>query len=178
MDIYKYIDSLEGNSKRHILLVVTPKDKYPINFLEEAYFSLEKAILKNPKEYMSLYGDDPNEIMQFVTFRHYIRPVICDKYSVRYKTTERVHRGTKDELVSFIVAKHYYQNVPNGSMTVEESIEQGLILANEFLSKYPHNKFEHALIKLDKDSNEANSLINISFASGTDSYFFDQVYIH
>ncbi|MEK4188091.1 hypothetical protein [Paenibacillus sp. FSL L8-0494] len=178
MSIHDYLDRLEGNSKRHILLIVTPKEKYPINFLDENYYSLENSILQTPKEYMSLYGDDPNEIMHYVAFREYLRPVISDKYSVAYQTTDKIKRSRKEEIISFIVAKHFYDNVPSGTKKEDAAISDGLILADDFLSKFPLNKFEHVLVKVGKNSDEANVLIDISFQNRNDDYYFDHVYIH
>ncbi|GIO88550.1 hypothetical protein J25TS5_54820 [Paenibacillus faecis] len=177
MSIDQYLDRLEGSSKRHILLIVAPKGKYPINFLDEDYHSFERSILQNPKEYISLYGDDPNEIMQYVAFREYIRPLICDKYSLVYNTKEKVRRATKEEITSFIVAKSFFDSVPSGLKTEEESIEDGLTQAYDFLNKFSLERFEHTLVKLGKDSDEANVVINISLKNNTDEYYFERVHI-
>lgn len=177
MSIHDYLDRLEGKSKRHVLLIVTPKDKYPINFLEEDYYSLERAILQTPKAYMSLYGDDPNEIMQYVAFREYLRPLICDKYHMANKKTEKVKRLRKEDIVSFIVAKHFFDTVPSSQKKEEEAITDGLSLAEEFLLKFPLSKFEHTSVKVGKDSTEANVLIEISFENRINNYYFDHVYI-
>jgi hypothetical protein len=177
MSIYDYLDKLEGKSKRHMLLIVTPKDKYPINFLEEEYYLLEKSILQKPKGYMSLYGDDPNEIMQYVAFRQYLRPLICDKYDMVYKKNDKIKRAKKEEITSFIVTKHFFDNVPSGLKTEDAAISDGLNLAKDFISKFPLSRFEHVLVKVRKDSNEANVLIDISFENKTEDYYFDHVYI-
>jgi hypothetical protein len=177
LSIHNYIDRLEGKSKRHVLLIVTPKDKYPINFLEEDYYSLEKSILQTPKEYMSLYHDDPNEIMQYVAFREYLRPLICDKYNMAYRTIEKIRRLRKEDIISFIVTKHFFDTVPSSLKKEEVAITDGLSLAEDFLKKFPLDKFEHTSVKVGKDSTEANVLIDISFENKSNDYYFDHVYV-
>ena len=177
MGIHQYLDKLEGNSKRHVLLIVAPKEKYPINLLEEEYYALERSILKNPRECISLYGDDPNEIMQYVAFRLYIRPIICDKYSMSNNRTDKFKRAKKEEITSFIITKHFFNTVPTSLLSEEESIIEGLTLAKDFLDKFPIDRYEHVLVKVGKDSDEANILIDISFENNNEDYYFDRVYI-
>ncbi|MDO3675929.1 hypothetical protein [Paenibacillus ehimensis] len=177
MSINSYLDKLEGTSKRHVLLIVTPKEKYPNQYLDETYYELEKSILEKPRSYISVYGDDPNEVMQFVAFREYIRPEFTDRYLLREDRTNKVKRMDEKELISFIVAKHFYDTVPYGEKKEEEAIKDGEVQANQFLEKYPLSRFEHASVVLGKDTKEANVLIKLNFTNLSDNYYFDYVYV-
>lgn len=178
MEINNYLNKLEGNSgKRHVLLIVTPKDKYPNQFDAE-YYELESSVLAKPKSYINLYEEDEAEIMQYVAFRLFLKSVICDNYRLYDRSITRVHRMNRDEIISFIVAKHFYDTVPSGKKTEEEAIKEGILQAEAFLKQYPVEHFEFASVKLRKDSDEANVLIQMDFINNTDNFYFDYVYVH
>ncbi|MCR8633482.1 hypothetical protein [Paenibacillus radicis (ex Xue et al. 2023)] len=175
--INTYLDKLEGTGKRHVLLIVTPRDEYPINFLDEKYYMLEQAILENPKSYIGIYDQDEKEIMQYTAFRLFLRPVICDKYSLVYKETTKVKRLNEKEIISYFVTKHFYDTVPFGEKSEEEAIKEGKIQAKEFLENHTLDEYEFASVKLGKDSNEANTLIKLNFKNENENYYFDYVYV-
>ncbi|WP_102274081.1 hypothetical protein [Cytobacillus massiliigabonensis] len=177
MPINEYLNQLEGKGKRHVLLIVTPKGMYPTQFSRSEYYDLENAILKSPKSYIDLYEDDEPEIMQFTAFRLFLKPVICDSERLYDKSVSKVRRLKRDEIVSFIVAKQFFNTVPYGEQIEEEAISAGLITAKEFLEKYPLDKFEFASVKLGKDSNEANVFIKLNLKNESDNYYFDYVYV-
>ncbi|WP_391123523.1 hypothetical protein [Psychrobacillus sp. L3] len=177
MTIRKYLDQLEGKSKRHVLLIVTPKDEYPTQYSNE-YCELEQSILEKPKTYIELFEDGVPEIMQFTAFRLFIKPLICDKEQLSVKSTAHVRRLNEDEITSFIVVKHFYDTVRYGEKLEEDAISHGLVLATEFLENYPINKFEFATVALGKDTDEANVLINLDLKNKSDAYYFDHVYVN
>ncbi|MGG0569759.1 hypothetical protein ABE033_13750 [Priestia megaterium] len=178
MRINDYLNKLEGKSgKRHVLLIVTPKDNYPDQFSEE-YYELENTILAKPKSYIDLYGENENEIMQYVAFRLFLKPVICDNYRLYDRSKTKIKRMNKDEITSFIVAKHFYDTVPSSKKTEEEAITEGLLQADALLKQYPFKNFEFASVKLGKDSDEANVLIKLDFKNKSDNYYFDYVYVY
>lgn len=146
MGIMKYLDQLEGNSKRYVLLIIAPKEKYPIQIIDDLFYKLENSILEKPKSYISIYGEDPNEMMQYVAFRQYLSPVICDKYSLSNRSKTKLKRLNEKEIISFLVAKRFYDTVPYGEKTEEEAIREGKTNAEGFLVKYPLSQFEHASV--------------------------------
>lgn len=178
MTIDNYIDKLEGEGKRHVLLIVTPKDKYPDQFFDNRFYNLEQAVLKNSNSYTNIYEENQNEIMQYVALRLFLRPVICDKYSVRNRTITKIKRLSEREIISFFVAKHFYETVLFGEKNEEEAINDGKIQAKEFLEKYPLDNFEFASVRLTKDSDKANVLIKLDFENKNKNYYFDYVYVH
>jgi hypothetical protein len=178
MDINNHLKNLEGESgKRHVLLIVTPKNNYPNQFDAE-YYDLESAVLAKPKAYISLFEENENEIMQYVAFRLFLKPSICDNYRLSDRSTTRVHRMKKDEVISFFVAKHFYDTVPSGVKTEEDAINEGILQADDFLKRYPTEHFEFASVKLRKDSDEANVLIDLDFKKDNDNFYFDHVYLY
>lgn len=178
MAIQKYLEKLEGEGKRHVLMIVTPKGSYPTQFSRDDYTSLENAILDKPNAYIDLFEQDVAEIMQFTAFRLFLKPIICDKERLFDNSITMVNRLKKDQIISFFVTKHFYDNVPSGKLTEEEAINEGLTLAEQFLVKYPVNNFEFASVKLGKDSDEANILIKLDFKNDSNQYYFDYVYIY
>lgn len=178
MAIMQYLDQLEGQNKRHVLLIVTPKGEYPTQFSRAEYYNLENSILEKPKSYIEMYEEDEPEIMQFTAFRMFLRPVICDKKLLHNKSLTKVKRVKKEEVISFIVAKHYYNTVPYGEKLEEEAISEGVLQAEKFLKKYPIEKFEFASVKLGKDSEEANVFIKLDLQNVSKDYYFDYVYVH
>lgn len=178
MKIDNYLNKLEGKTgKRHVLLIITPKDNYPNQFDEE-YFVLENAVLANPKSYIDIYEENEAEIMQYVAFRLFIKSIICDNYRLYNRSTTRVKRINRDEIISFLVAKHFYNTVPSGLKTEEEAIEEGLLQAEDFLKRYPIENFEFASVSLEKHSNEADILNKLDFKNESDNYYFDYVYVY
>lgn len=178
MEISNFLSKLEGErGKRHVLLIVTPKDRFPNQFDNE-YYDLESAILAKPKSYIDIYEEDEAEIMQYVAFRLFLKDTICDNYSLYNSTTTRVKRLNRDGIMSFIVAKHFYDTVRSGEKTEEEAIQEGLVQAEEFLGRFPYEKFDFASVKLTKDSDEANVLIKLDFKNDSNHYYFDYVYVH
>ncbi len=177
VSIDHYLGQLEGRGKRHVLLIATPKGEYPNQFSGSKYLNLEQAILENPKSYINLFEEDEPEIMQFTAFRLFLKPVICDKKLLHNKSLAKVKRMKKEEIVSFIVAEHFYDTVPHGEKTEEESIEFGLEKANAFLEKYPYEQYEFASVELGKDSDEANVFIKLDVKNESDNYYFDYVYV-
>ncbi|MED3888279.1 hypothetical protein [Priestia aryabhattai] len=178
MGINDYLNKLEGKSgKRHVLLIVTPKGSYPDQFSEE-YLELENAVLAKPKSYIDLYGENEDEIMQYVAFRLFLKSAICDTYRLYDRSTTRVKRMNRNEITSFIVAKHFYDTVPSSKKTEEVAIADGLLQAEDLLKQYPFESFEFASVKLDKDSDEANVFIKLDFKNESNNYYFNYVYIH
>ncbi|MGD6879283.1 hypothetical protein [Bacillus infantis] len=178
MAIDDYLSKLAGESgKRHVLLIVTPRGNYPNQFDEE-YYDLEKAVLNKPKSYIDIYEENEDEIMQYVAFRLFLKSAICDYYRLYDRSTTKVKRISQDEIISFIVAKHFYNTVPSGEKTEEEAIGEGILQAESFLDQFPYTDFEFASVKLGKDSDEANVLIKLDFKNESDEYYFDHVYIH
>ncbi|NFA59473.1 hypothetical protein K8O96_12055 [Clostridium sporogenes] len=177
MKIESYLEKLEGNSKRHVLLIMTPKDEYPNQFSYDEYFNLEESILDKPKSYVGIYDKNQDEIMQYVVFRLFLKPMICDKYRLSNRTITKVKRIKKEEIVSFFVAKSFYDTVPSGEKTQDEAIDYGITKGEEFLKEFPLDKFEYASVALDKDSDEANTLISLDFTNKNDKYYFDYVYV-
>lgn len=178
MSIIKYLNQLEGRNKRHVLLIVTPKNEYPTQFSRAEYSEIEKSILKKPESYIDLYEEGIPEIMQFTAFRLFIKPVICDKERLYDRSITKVKRLDEDRIVSFIVAKHFYDTVPHGEKSEEEAIKYGWGQAQKFLNKYPINKFEFASVELEKDSDEANVFIKLDFKKESEKYYFDYVYVY
>lgn len=178
MKILNYLSKLEGKNKRHVLLIITPKGEYPNQFSNEQFYSLEKAILNKPKSYSYIYNENENEIMQYVAFRLFLKPVICDNYSLVNKTTTKVKRINEEGIRSFFVAKSFYDTVPFGKKTEKEAIDYGLSHSNNFLKRFPLDKFDYASVALTKDSNEANTLILLDFKNKSNSYYFDYVYVN
>ncbi|MDC7770350.1 hypothetical protein POL88_15590 [Priestia megaterium] len=177
MKINDYLNKLEGKSgKRHVLLIVTPKGKYPNQFAEE-YYELENEILAKPKSYMDLYEENEDEIMQYAAFRLFLKPIICDNYRLYDRSTTKVKRMNRDEIISFIVTKHFYDTVPSSEKTEEEAIKEGVVQAEVLLKQYPLENFEFASVKLGKDSDEANVFIKLDFKNESNNYYFDYVYI-
>lgn len=177
MTIRKYLDQLEGESKRHVLLIVTPKGAYPTQYSRE-YYELEQAILENPKSYIELFEDSVPEIMQFTAFRLFLKSIICDNEQLSAQSITHVRRLDEAEITSFIVAKHYYDTVRYGEKLEEDAISHGLVQATEFLERYPVEKFEFGSVELGKDSNAANVLINLNLKNNSDTYYFDYVYVN
>ncbi|MEB4781411.1 hypothetical protein P5G60_06595 [Paenibacillus jamilae] len=177
MGIDKFLEILEGERKRHVLLIVTPQGKYPINILGQDFYDLEKAVLSEPKSYISIYEEGTNEIMQFTAFRLFLSQIIADKYDLPYKTTDKVKRMDGKELEAFFVAKSFFDTVPFGVKTEKEAIESGKNTCADFLNKYPQSKFEYATVALRKDSNEANVILDLSIKNQSEDYYFDRVYI-
>lgn len=175
MYINDYLNKLEVQGKKHVLLIATPKDKYP-NQYDAEYYKLENAILAEPKSYLGIYEENEDEIMQYVAFRIFLKPIICDYYSVSNRTTTKVKRFGRDEIISFIVAKHYYDTVPVGVKTEVEAIEDGKLQAENFLKQYPIEKFEFASVQLRKDRGETNILLKLNFKKESDNYYFDHIY--
>lgn len=178
MEIEKYLDKLVGEGKRHVLMIVTPKGSYPTQFSRDDYTRLENAILDKPNSYIDLFEQEVPEIMQFTAFRLFLKPIICDKERLYDNSLTMVNRLKKDQITSFFVTKYYYDNVPSGKLTEEEAINEGLILAEQFLVKYPINNFDFASVKLGKDSDEANILIKLDFKNDSNEHYFEYVYIY
>lgn len=173
----QYLNQLEGQNKRHVLFIVTPKGEYPTQFSRAEYFNLENSILKEPKSYIEMYEEDVPEIMQFTAFRLFLKPVICDNERIYDRSIIKLKRLKEDEITSFIVAKHFFDTVPYSKKSEGEAINDGLIQAKEFLEKYPVSKFEFASVKLGKDSEEANVFIKLDLKNDSDDYYFDYVYV-
>ncbi|QNK89862.1 hypothetical protein H7992_09545 [Sporosarcina sp. resist] len=178
MPIEQYLDQLEGQNKRHVLLIITPKGEYPTQFSRKKYHNLEDSILENPKSYIGFYEEDVPEIMQFTAFRLFLKPLICDNERIYDRSISKVRRLKKDGIVSFVVAKHFYNTVPYGEKTEENAINEGLSRAEDFLRKYPIEEFEFASVELGKDSDEANIFIKLDLKHDNDDYYFDFVYVH
>ncbi|AJK87674.1 MULTISPECIES: hypothetical protein [Lysinibacillus] len=178
MSITNYLEKLDGTGKRHVLLIVTSKDSYPTQFSREEYANLEKAILDKPSSYIDLFEPEMPEIMQFTAFRLFLKPIICDKERLSDRSITKVNRLKKDQIISFFVTKHFYNTVPGGKLTQDEAINEGLIIAEQFLEKYPVNIYDFASVKLGKDSNEANILIKLDFKNDSNEHYFDYVYIN
>lgn len=178
MKIGQYLSKLEGNNKRHVLLVVTPKGAYPTQYSYEEYYHLEKAILEKPKSYIDLYEEDEPEIMQFAAFRIFLKPIICDAERLYDKSLNRVKRLNKEEITSYFIARHFYDTVPYGEKNEEDAIIDGKTQFEKFIEKYPLDKFEFASVELSKDSTEANILIKINFKNQDKNFYFDYVYVH
>lgn len=174
--IEKYLDELEGVGKRHVLLIATPKDEYPDHILDNKFYKLEQSVLMKPRAYIGIYEDD-DEIMQYVAFRLFLSPVICDKYSLRSMTTTKIRRLSEREIINFFVIRHFYNTVPYGEKKEEEAINDGKTEGKEFLKKYPIDKFEHTSVNVGKDSDEANVLIKLKFENKNNDYYFDYVYV-
>ncbi|MFF2291199.1 hypothetical protein [Peribacillus butanolivorans] len=49
MDIETYLENVEGEWGRFVLLIVTPKNKFPRNFLDNDYHVFLKKILTTPE---------------------------------------------------------------------------------------------------------------------------------
>lgn len=177
MVIMDYLDKLEGTSKRHVLLIVTPKDNYPNQFDKE-YYALEKTILAKPKSYIDIFEEEEAEIMQYVAFRLFLKEIICDNYRLYDRSTQRVKRMSRDEIISFNVAKHFYEAVPSGEKTEEEAIKEGVLQAEDFLKQYSFEDYEFATVSLEKDSDEANLITKLDFRNESDNFYFDYVYVH
>lgn len=177
MSIDWYLDQLEGQNKRHVLLVVTPKGEYPTQFSRGEYYNLENSILEKPKSYIELYEEDEPEIMQFTAFRLFLKSVICDNERIHDRSIIKLKRLKKEGITSFIVAKHFFDTVPYSEKTQEKAISDGLKQAEDFLEKYPTSKFEFATVKLGKDSDEANVFIKLDLKKDSDDYYFDYVYV-
>lgn len=177
MKINHYLSKLEGEGKRHVLIIVTPKNEYPDHILDNRFYNLEQSILKKPKSYIDIYEENQNEIMQYVAFRLFLSSVICDRYSLVNRITTKIKRLNEKEIISFFVAKYFYDTVPSGKKKEEEAVDEGEIQAEEFLAKYPFDKFEYASVELGKDSDEANVLIKLDFHNQNNNYYFDYVYV-
>lgn len=104
--------------------------------------------------------------MQFTAFRLFIKPLICDKEQLSVKSTAHVRRLNEDEITSFIVERHFYDTVRYVEKFEEDAIS-GLV-----------NKFEFATVALEKDSDDANVLINLDLKSNSDAYYFGYVYVN
>ena len=178
MSITKYLEKLDGKGKRHVLMIVTPKGSYPTQFSRDDYTDLENAILDKPNSYIDLFEHEVPEIMQFTAFRLFLKPIICDKERLYDKSITRVNRLKKDQIISFFVTKHFYNNVPSGELAEEEAIKEGITSAEQFLEKYPVNNFDFASMELGKDSAEANILIKLNFKNSSNEHYFDYVYIY
>lgn len=178
MRIDEYIDNLQVQGKKHIVMIVTPKDEYPDNFIDVKYHKFEKGILKNPLSYISLYDSGQSEIMQYTAFRIFVKPVICDKYSIRYRTTEKLRRLNEKGIRSFFVVQRFYESVPSGTRTEAESINEGNNRSLDFIAKHPLEHFEYGFAIIEKDSNEANVLMDIDFNGENEGYYFAPVYVH
>lgn len=177
MEIESYLGNLEGNHKRHVLLIMTPKDKYPNQFSYDEYFNLEESILDKPKSYVGIYDKNQDEIMQYVAFRLFLKSKVCDRYSLSNKMMAKVRRINREGIISFFVVKSFYDTVPSGEKKQKEAIDYGLTKGKEFLKRFPLDKFEYVSVALDKDSNEANVLISLDFTNQSDKYYFDYVYV-
>ncbi|MGD6781345.1 hypothetical protein ACQCT3_18085 [Sutcliffiella horikoshii] len=175
--ITQYIDKLEGRSKRHVLMIITPKGDYPTQFMNSSYEQLERSVLKNPDSYISLFEDDIPEVMQYVAFRLFLKPVICDKKYLHNNTVEKNKRMKKEDITAFVVTKYFYDTVPYGKKTEDEAINEGLVIAKDFLKKYPTEEFEYATVHLEKDSNGANVFIKLDFSLENDNYVLDYIYV-
>lgn len=176
--IRKYLDRLEGRGKRHVLMIVTPRGEYPTQFMDKEYIDLEYSVLKYPENYIPLFEEGVPEIMRYAAFRLFIKPIICDHESLRDKSVTKLKRMNTDDIVSFVVAKHYYETVPFSEKTKEDAIEHGINLADNLLNKYPQDQFEFATVHLGKDSDQANVFINLEFNYDDDSYLLDYVYVY
>ena len=178
-DITSFIDRLEGKGKRHVLLIVTPKGNYPNQFSGKEYDKLEYSILLNPKSFISLFEEGEKEIMQYVAFRLFLKPVICDSYRLYNKQTIKLKRMGLEEIESFMVTKRFYSTVPYNEETEQEAINIGVNEFKHFIRKYPFEQFEFATVYLDKDSEEANLIPGIDFTNkNKNEIYFDYVYVY
>lgn len=175
MKIESYISHFGGNGKRPVLLIVTPKNEYPKYLSDERYNNFERAILKNPKSYTYIFEENENEIMQYVGFRHFIKPAICNYYN---RPAENLKKLNEKDVINFFIVKHFYETVPFGLKVEDEAIESGRELGNKFIDKFPIDKFEYASTFFIKDSDECNLLMKLDFNYQNSDYYFDYVYIH
>jgi hypothetical protein len=176
MQINHYLNHLEVVGKKHILLIVTPKDEYPITLLDNKFYRLEQSVLENPKSFISIYEEGQNEIMQYAAFRLFVSPVICDKYNIEDRGLRKVKRLEYKGIVSFFVIKHFYDTVPYGEKNEEDAINGGQAKAAEFLQTHPLPKYEYACVTLQKDSNEANVILDLTFKQESEDYYLGRVY--
>jgi hypothetical protein len=176
MQINYYLNILQVVGIKHIMLIVTPKDEYPISILDDKFYKLEQSVLVDPKSYISVYEEGENEIMQYVAFRMFISRVICDQYNLHDRSVNRVKRLDINGLVSFFVVKHFYDTVPYGENNGEEAINEGERKAKEFLQDHPLDRYEYACVTLEKDSIEANVLLDLHLNNESMDFYFGRVY--
>lgn len=175
MEIESYISQLGGNGKRPVLLIVTPKNEYPKYLSDERYNNFEKAILKNPKSYTYIFEENEKEIMQYVGFRYFLKPAICEYHN---GLAENLKKLNEKDVINFFIAKHFFATVPFGEKSEEEAIKYGKELGGKFIDKFPINKFEYTSTFFVKDSEQYNMLMKLDFNNQNINYYFDYVYIH
>ncbi|QPK89801.1 DUF3775 domain-containing protein [Bacillus velezensis] len=173
---YKYAKGIEAYKsnlgifeKSYVLLIVTPRDKFPESTDNKLVNEFLKGIFPNKDKYIGIYEESRDEILQDVYFRMRVFPLIQDKYN--YANMRVIYRANKQEIESYFAVKEFYDQV---SKCVSESraLYKGLDKATSFLDKYPLNDFDVKIVRSERYDDGCVFLDEMSFEN-SDGYHFE-----
>lgn len=175
MKIESYLDKFNINSKCFLLFTMTPKGNYPLRSYGREFDNYVEHIFNKKEKYIGIFDGDRKEILQDVAFKLFTMPLIGDLYRLRDRIKEEQPRASADHIIAYFVLKEFYDTVPSGKLSEEDSIKIGMEKGARFIEENPLDEFEITISKHSRNEDGVQYLHDLEF-NFSEGYWFDSVY--
>ncbi|WP_406590326.1 hypothetical protein [Bacillus atrophaeus] len=176
-ELNQFRECLSVNFESIILLVATPKEKYPSKSVDLKTKEFVNMIL-DKDHYIYIYEKGKKEILQDTAFKLFTLPLIGDSFDHKINRTIENSRASKDKVEAFFVLqsinKEFQEN--NSNINIDNAIKSGEESAKLFLNCYPLDTHEVTVIPVERGSEGVELLLDMQFKNNASEYYFDFTY--
>ncbi|MCV2523161.1 MULTISPECIES: hypothetical protein [Bacillus] len=176
-ELNHYRKCLSVNYESIILLVATPKGKYPSKSVDLKTKEFVNEILYK-EYYIDIYEKGKKEILQDTAFKLFTLPLIGDSFDHKVNKTVANSRASEDKVEAFFVLqsinKEFQEN--NSNISIDKAIKRGEESAKLFLNCYPLGTHDVSVIPVERGNEGVELLLDMKFKDNASEYYFDFTY--